>query len=982
MNTELKKNKTHSPAPRIDVVMRYFLPVTAGIEINVWNTYKKLVKNGWDVTLHVTRDTYTESNGLKEEEVIDGIKIRRYLFRPFGFRPNIDWESTDGICLHNFDIFPHLWIMLKTLFLKLRGKKTFSLFVTPHGGFCPEWSVFSFVQRSIKHTYTNTIGLFLLNRTADGIRAVSPWEAEEMIHIGVRYGLIQVVTNGLEDEAYMDVENIASHEIKEKVASVGSYIMDNSRIKPIKNIATIIKALALLPPYIHFIHIGTTQDEKYKESLLELTKSLGLEDRVHFLGVIRGIDKYYLYKKALVFVHPALWEANANVVYEAWSQKLPTIVGNNTGMRAQVKQGINGYLVEIDDEKTLSKLILDVIRNKNSDLIKSFNDINLEYVNTHSWSEVGNRMGDFYLSRMDNKFFSRLVKSDLSLEFNQQIDKIIKNKLTCYFISPHLDDAVYSAGSLIEYLSKYTKVSVISVFTEANNHKTLSIRSFLRQCKSKSAIDLFKTRREEDIKICESIEAKAIHLGFFDAPWRVRQVGKLRNIFSFIIPELKSIYPVHRLHISKGRASEHDSVTIENIRTALNKEVDLSRENNFAIFGPAAIGNHVDHVIVRDICKEMFANPIYWVDVPYVNNGQKPVASKMLGELVLWENSSNKIEMLRGYVSQFMAMFSDKKIDLLPELFYFSTTPKVKPKVTIGIPAYNEEGNIKNLIKSLLVQKEVNYRLLEIIIISDGSTDKTTEAISSILDSRIKLVDSKKRKGVMVRQNEILKMFKGDILVLLNADILPKNNYFLNNMVLPFLNNSKIGLVSNKGTPMPAETFLEKIINFSVLIKINIFEQFNSGDNIYMCHGHSRAFSKSFAEKIKWPINSVAEDAYSYLHLKELGFDFYYQPSAEILFRSPQTLFDHIKQSSRFISSKKGLVKLFPKETVNKYFKLPLNLTIKMILITFIKNPFLFMSYMFVYFLAKIDSLIINRAISTWAPSQSSKVLLKKNLCQ
>ena len=48
-----------------------------------------------------------------------------------------------------------------------------------------------------------------------------------------------------------------------------------------------------------------------------------------------------------------------------------------------------------------------------------------------------------------------------------------------------------------------------------------------------------------------------------------------------------------------------------------------------------------------------------------------------------------------------------------------------KLTVTIGIPAYNEEANVRNLLVSLLAQKETNFKLQEIIVVSDGSTDKT-----------------------------------------------------------------------------------------------------------------------------------------------------------------------------------------------------------------------------------------------------------------
>ena len=79
---------------------------------------------------------------------------------------------------------------------------------------------------------------------------------------------------------------------------------------------------------------------------------------------------------------------------------------------------------------------------------------------------------------------------------------------------------------------------------------------------------------------------------------------------------------------------------------------------------------------------------------------------------------------------------------------------KEKVSVTIGIPAYNEEANIGHLLKSLIKQKEEDFKIDKIIVSSDGSTDRTIEIVKSFKDSRIKLLDNKKRRGQASRQNQ------------------------------------------------------------------------------------------------------------------------------------------------------------------------------------------------------------------------------------
>jgi glycosyltransferase involved in cell wall biosynthesis len=281
------------------------------------------------------------------------------------------------------------------------------------------------------------------------------------------------------------------------------------------------------------------------------------------------------------------------------------------------------------------------------------------------------------------------------------------------------------------------------------------------------------------------------------------------------------------------------------------------------------------------------------------------------------------------------------------------------------------------LLTALLGQKQDYFELLEIIVVSDGSNDKTVEEARSLASDKIVIIDEIDRKGQSQRQNEITEMFKGDFLILLNADILPKNEYLLNCMIKPFLENGNIGIVSNMGTPLPAQTFFEKIINFSMATKREIAKAYNNGDNIYMCHGHSRAFSRKLAKKIKWP-NSAGEDAYSYLFCKKEGYDFYHQFLAEINYRSPQNLTDHLKQSVRFVDSRKEMEKYFDKDFVKRSYYIPFYLTVRVFAKYFFKNPILLSLYLGVYFISLTASKFTDKSGGVWEVSKTSKFLIKQ----
>lgn len=391
---------------KIDVVVKYFFPVTAGIEVNIMETYSRLAKNGWDVTIHTSSNTYLERGVLPKSETMRGLKVKRYPFKWYGFFPEINYAKADIIALHNFDIFPHMHILLKALVLKLSGKKKFKLVLTPHGGFNPEWSIFSKFQQAVKKNYHYILGNRLINLSVDAVRAVSEWEKEEMIKKGIKGELVSVIDNGIEDEAYKDVDRFASEEIKKHVKSFGRYLIQIGRIYKIKNYETTIQALALLPKDVNFVIAGPVQEnDDYIEKINTLIKSLKLQDRVKFIGVVRGIDKYYLIKHAQMMVHMALWESYCNVVHEGLSQGLVCIVADNTALPYLVKDGVNGYCVKTHDFRGVSKRVDFVLKNKNSKFVKDVEERNRKFGLENSWANVSMKLGRLY---------EDLVKSGLS----------------------------------------------------------------------------------------------------------------------------------------------------------------------------------------------------------------------------------------------------------------------------------------------------------------------------------------------------------------------------------------------------------------------------------------------------------------------------------------------------------------------------------------------------------------------------------------
>ena len=86
--------------------------------------------------------------------------------------------------------------------------------------------------------------------------------------------------------------------------------------------------------------------------------------------------------------------------------------------------------------------------------------------------------------------------------------------------------------------------------------------------------------------------------------------------------------------------------------------------------------------------------------------------------------------------------------------------------ISIIIPLYNKEQTIRQSIESVLSQ---SFRNIELIVVDDGSTDKSVSVAESIDDSRLKLI-KQENAGPSAARNTGLRCARGEWVVFLDAD--------------------------------------------------------------------------------------------------------------------------------------------------------------------------------------------------------------------
>jgi cellulose synthase/poly-beta-1,6-N-acetylglucosamine synthase-like glycosyltransferase len=300
------------------------------------------------------------------------------------------------------------------------------------------------------------------------------------------------------------------------------------------------------------------------------------------------------------------------------------------------------------------------------------------------------------------------------------------------------------------------------------------------------------------------------------------------------------------------------------------------------------------------------------------------------------------------------------------------------PTVTIAVAAYNEEKNILNFLKSVLSQKEEGFVIKQIWVYSDGCDDKTAEKARSVKSVKVKVREFKKRQGKSTWLNDIYQKLDTDYLVQSDADVVFGHEFVVRDIILPMMKDDKIGMCG--GNPMPVEgnTFWEKMVNAA----FEPYQEFRTtvrrGSNIFSAIGQLLAFRNEVVKKIEVPVDMIVNDAFTYYSSLKMGWKYSFVKSAVVLFQSPKSLKDLVRQNTRFQAGYTRMFKYFPKELVEREARIPVILYWKTLIRQFYKYPVYSLVYFFVNKYAYINAMISGSFLNAkWPVAWSTKKLNK-----
>jgi|TARA_B100001964_G_scaffold244163_1_gene324540 glycosyltransferase involved in cell wall biosynthesis len=339
---------------KICIISDVFYPyLMGGAERRYWEISKRLAKKH-DVHVYTMR----WYDYPKEEEVF-GVKIHR-LNVPKGLYTKGRRSIGDALRFafslfpiilkrHKFDIieanqFPFLHLFPAKI---IAMRETAPLIITWHEVWGKYWD--RYMENALYRTIGKTIeqiSSYLPNK----IVAVSTKTKDNLIKkLGVNPMKIDIIPNGIN---LRYINTIKSKKIKNRVLYAG-------RLLPHKNLDVLINAMPKVLEVFPDATLNIVGEGPSKGELEDMANSLGINNKVKFLGQIDYKEVIKQIKSASIFVQPSTREGFGISIVEAMACKTPVIgVNARNSSVSEIINGENGILCELNEISTKIKEVL------------------------------------------------------------------------------------------------------------------------------------------------------------------------------------------------------------------------------------------------------------------------------------------------------------------------------------------------------------------------------------------------------------------------------------------------------------------------------------------------------------------------------------------------------------------------------------------------------------------------------------------------
>jgi glycosyltransferase involved in cell wall biosynthesis len=289
---------------------------------------------------------------------IDGVMViyfpceeffrRLYISKAMKNRALCDIGKFDVVHLHSVFLWP-TWMIGR-----LAAKNNIPYILSPRG-----MLINSLIRK--KNFLIKTLWINFLEKkiiaNAKYIHFTTKLEHNEFINLCISSKNYLIIPNGYD---FQDRFECDSDDLRQFEIFFSHYIIFVGRLNWKKGLDRLIQALKFVP-YFHLLVVGN--NDGMMNRLIQQVKKLKLENRVHFLGEVKGIAKKNLIKKSQMLVLPSYSENFGNVLLEAMALGRPVAVTKDVGLADGLLAHGAGILLP-DDPIEMGKKLAETLANK------------------------------------------------------------------------------------------------------------------------------------------------------------------------------------------------------------------------------------------------------------------------------------------------------------------------------------------------------------------------------------------------------------------------------------------------------------------------------------------------------------------------------------------------------------------------------------------------------------------------------------------
>jgi glycosyltransferase involved in cell wall biosynthesis len=403
---------------------------------------------------------------------------------------------------------------------------------------------------------------------------------------GVNFDLFKKETSDIRRKYNIKDDEVVLISVGRLISGKGfEFLIDgfNEAIKKVQNLKLII--------------IG---DGVLKAKLEKKVAELKIQDKVIFAGRINHKELPKYYSTADIFLLLSSYENFSNAVLEAMSCETPIIATNVGGFPLQIKDAINGFLVNYGDLESLKEKIIYLAKNPN--IRERMGKLNRqEVIEKYSWKETAEKVMSLYEKVRKNRDNNRKVLFLIPNLSGGGAERVMSNLLN-YFSNEFKVSAVFFNNNHVYPLPNDCKV----YYLDNDLPRIGFIKKLMR------IIYLRNVIKKEKLDVALSFLANLylITSAIFPRRLNVKLIIAEHNTISYILKFSKN--KTLKKILSKALYKKVDNIIAvsKGVKEDLMKTFNLPQEKIKVIYNPHDIDK------IQKLSKEQINHP-WLVDKKY-----------------------------------------------------------------------------------------------------------------------------------------------------------------------------------------------------------------------------------------------------------------------------------------------------------------------------------------------------------------------------